>query len=154
MRLDCRRYSFSERVVNNWNALPAEAVSCTTDNSFKAKNAPLIQHINMDFISPVPCPKDAPLQLNHNIDNHLQLSLNTKAIRRIVGVRWSSSFVSFTRFVPTCGRIPLRALSLWPGHQPCRPRLVYGRRGGGPSPVAPRSRNPPTGRHRDSVLGR
>ena len=29
----------------------------------------------MDFISPVPCPKDAPLQLTHNLDNHLQLSL-------------------------------------------------------------------------------
>ena len=28
-RLDCRRYSFSQRVVNNWNALPAEAVSYT-----------------------------------------------------------------------------------------------------------------------------
>ena len=26
-RLDCRRYSFSQRVVTNWNALPAEAVS-------------------------------------------------------------------------------------------------------------------------------
>ena len=57
--------------------------------------------INMDFISPVPCPKDAPLQLIHNIDHHLQLSLmetyqspeksldafSTKALRRIVGVR-------------------------------------------------------------------
>ena len=32
-RLDCRKYSFSQRVVNNWNALPAEAVSCTTVNS-------------------------------------------------------------------------------------------------------------------------
>ena len=44
-RLDRRRYSFSQRVVNNWNALPAEAVSCTTVNSFKGKIAPLIQHI-------------------------------------------------------------------------------------------------------------
>ena len=44
-RLDCRRYSFSQRVVNNWNALPVEAVSCTTVNSFKGKIAPLIQHI-------------------------------------------------------------------------------------------------------------
>ena len=61
----------------------------------------------------------------------------------------SSSFVSFTQFSPTCGRMPLPALSLWPGRQPCRPRLVDGRRGGGPSYVAPRSRNPPTGRHRD-----
>ena len=29
----------------------------------------------MDFISPVPCPKDAPLQLTHNVNTHLQLSL-------------------------------------------------------------------------------
>ena len=45
-RLDCRRYSFSQRVVNNWNALPVcvEAMSCTTVNSFKGKIqiAPLI----------------------------------------------------------------------------------------------------------------
>ena len=39
--------------------------------------------------------------------------------------------------------MPLPALSLWPGRQPCRPRLVDGRRGGGPSSVAPRSHNPP-----------
>ena len=58
------------------------------------------------------------------------------------------SLVSFTPFVPTCGRMPLPALSLWPGRQPCRPRLVDGRRGGGPSSVAPRSRNPPTERRR------
>ena len=36
-RLDCRRYSFSQRVVNNWNALPAEAVSCTTVNYLRGK---------------------------------------------------------------------------------------------------------------------
>ena len=29
----------------------------------------------MDFIPPLPCPKDAPLQLAHNLNNHLQLSL-------------------------------------------------------------------------------
>ena len=40
-RLDCRKYSFSQRVVNIWNALPAEAVSC----------APLIQHIGGSCIS-------------------------------------------------------------------------------------------------------
>ena len=62
----------------------------------------------------------------------------------------SCSFVSFPQFSPTCGRMPLPALSLWPGRQPSRPRLVDGRRGGGPSSVVPRSRNPPTGRHRDS----
>ena len=63
-----------------------------------------------------------------------------------------SSFVSFTQFFPTCGRMPLPAMSLCPGRQPCRPRLVGDRRGGGPSYVAPRSRNPPTGRRRDSPL--
>ena len=50
-RLDCRKYSFSQRVVNIWNALPAEAVSCTTVNSFKGKIAPLIQHIGGSYIS-------------------------------------------------------------------------------------------------------
>ena len=49
-------------------------------------------------------------------------------------------------FPPTCGRMPLPALSLWPGRQQCRPRPVDSRRGGGPSSVAPRSRNPPTER--------
>ena len=34
-RLDCRRYSFVQSVVNNWNALPAEAVSCTTVKGIK-----------------------------------------------------------------------------------------------------------------------
>ena len=67
-------------------------------------------------------------------------------------VESSSSFVSFTQFFPTCGRMPLPALSLWPGRQPCRPRLVDDRRGGGPSSVAPRSRNPPIGRRRDSPI--
>ena len=38
--LDCRWYSFSQRVVNYWNALPAEAVSCTTVNSFKVLLSP------------------------------------------------------------------------------------------------------------------
>ena len=43
--LDCRMYSFSKTVGNNWNALPVKAVSCTTVNSFKRKIATLIQHI-------------------------------------------------------------------------------------------------------------
>ena len=47
-------------------------------------------------------------------------------------------------FFPICGRMPLPALSLWSARQPCRPRLVDGRIGGGPSNVAPRSRNSPT----------
>ena len=50
-RLDCRRYSFSQIVVNNWNALPVEAVTCTTVNSFKGKISPLIQHIGGSYIS-------------------------------------------------------------------------------------------------------
>ena len=64
----------------------------------------------------------------------------------------SSSVVSFTQFSHAWGRMPLSALSLWPGRQPYRPRLVEGRRGGGPSSVAPRSGNPPTGRCRYSPI--
>ena len=60
--------------------------------------------------------------------------------------------MSFTQCSPTCGRMPLPSLSLWLGRQPCRPRLVGDRRGGGPSSVAPRSRNPPTGHRRDSPI--
>ena len=48
--------------------------------------------------------------------------------------------------------MPLPALSLWPGRQPYTPRLVGGRRGGGPSPVSTRSRNPPTGRREYSPI--
>ena len=60
--------------------------------------------------------------------------------------------MSFTQCFPTCGRMHLPALSLWPGRQPCRPHLVDGRRGVGPSSVATRSRNPPTGHCRDSPI--
>ena len=79
----------------------------------------------------------------------MNLSTNSTSLLQICR---SSSFVSFTHLFPTCGRMPLPALSLWPGRQPCRPRLVDGTRGGGPSSVAPRSRNPPTGRRRDSHI--
>ena len=40
--------------------------------------------------------------------------------------------MSFTHCSPTCGRMPLPALSLWPGRQPYRSRLEGGRRVGGP----------------------
>ena len=40
----------------------------------------------------------------------------------------STSFVSFTHFFPSCRRMPLPALSLWPGRQPCMPSLVDGMR--------------------------
>ena len=64
----------------------------------------------------------------------------------------SSSVLSFTQFFPICGRMPLPALSLWPGRQPYRSCLVDGRLGCGPSYVAPRSRNPPTRRRRDCPI--
>ena len=64
----------------------------------------------------------------------------------------SSSVVSFAQISSTCRRMPLPGLSLWPGRQPYRSRIVDGRRGGGQSSVAPRSRNPPTGRRRDSPI--
>ena len=34
-RLDIRKYSFSQRVVNDWNALPLEVVTAATVNGFK-----------------------------------------------------------------------------------------------------------------------
>jgi len=34
-RLDIRKYSFSQRVVNSWNRLPSEVVDATTVNGFK-----------------------------------------------------------------------------------------------------------------------
>ena len=42
--------------------------------------------------------------------------------------------------------------SPWPGRQPCTPRLVDGRKGGGPSYDALHSCNPPTERRRDSPI--
>ena len=77
---------------------------------------------------------------------------NKRGLGRAYMLNSSSSFVSFTQCSPTCGRMPLPSLSLWLGRQPCRPRLVGDRRGGGPSSVAPRSRNPPTGHRRDSPI--
>ena len=68
--------------------------------------------------------------------NYKQLHDKTQVSCFAVNVDTSSSFVSFTRCSPTCGRMPLPALSLWPGRQPYRPRLVGGRSGGGPSSVA------------------
>ena len=69
---------------------------------------------------------------------------------------WTTSSFFFFRVLhtlfPTCGGMPLPALSMWPGRQLDMPRLVDFRGGGGPSSVAPRSRNPPTGRRRDSPI--
>ena len=74
----------------------------------------------MDFIPPLSCPKDAPLQLAHNLDNHLQLSLvdtyqsaeetprsrQHKALRRIVRVRWHD-YVTNTSILIRTGQPPL-----------------------------------------------
>ena len=39
--LDCRKYFFSQRVVDKWNALPENAVTSTTVNQFRKEIAPL-----------------------------------------------------------------------------------------------------------------
>ena len=36
-RLDIRKYSFSQRVINEWNLLPDELMECTTVNNFKKR---------------------------------------------------------------------------------------------------------------------
>jgi len=35
LRLDFRKFSFSQTVVNHWNALKQHAIDCNTVNSFK-----------------------------------------------------------------------------------------------------------------------
>ena len=34
-RLDVRKYTFSQRVVNDWNKLPEECINATSVNMFK-----------------------------------------------------------------------------------------------------------------------
>ena len=34
-RLDMRKYSFSQRVINNWNTLPNDCVNASSVNTFK-----------------------------------------------------------------------------------------------------------------------
>jgi ribonuclease P/MRP protein subunit RPP40 len=36
-RLDCRKYAFSNRVINMWNSLPSDVIACNTVYSFKHK---------------------------------------------------------------------------------------------------------------------
>ena len=36
-RLDCRKFSFSHRVIDVWNGLPIEVINCNTVNGFKNK---------------------------------------------------------------------------------------------------------------------
>ena len=36
-RLDIRKYTFSQRVVNDWNKLPEECINATSVNMFKNK---------------------------------------------------------------------------------------------------------------------
>jgi hypothetical protein len=36
-RLDCRKYAFSNRILNVWNNLPLNVVACSTVYSFKHK---------------------------------------------------------------------------------------------------------------------
>jgi len=34
-RLNVRKYAFSNRVIDNWNFLPASCIKCSTINTFK-----------------------------------------------------------------------------------------------------------------------
>jgi hypothetical protein len=36
-RLDCRKYAFSNRIINMWNSLPLNIIACNTVYSFKHK---------------------------------------------------------------------------------------------------------------------
>ena len=90
-----------------------------------------------------------------NYPSFVQLFYNTRGARASMGLCVaviSSSVVSFAQFSPTCGCMHVPGPSLWSGRQPYRSRIVDGRRGGGQSSVAPRSRNPPTGRRQGSPI--
>ncbi len=43
-RLDVRKYSFSQRVINEWNSLPEDAINVDTINSFKGKLDKFLRH--------------------------------------------------------------------------------------------------------------
>ena len=47
-RLDVRRFSFAERVVNRWNLLDTESIEQTTLNAFK-RRLDLIRNKKMGF---------------------------------------------------------------------------------------------------------
>jgi len=51
-KLDIRKYSFSRRIVNNWNKLPADVVASTTTNQFKNKIDVFIKENWVVTISP------------------------------------------------------------------------------------------------------
>jgi len=34
-RLDCKRFAFGHRVVDNWNSLPSDVIACNTISGFK-----------------------------------------------------------------------------------------------------------------------
>mgnify|MGYP003438983011 CR=1 FL=1 len=44
-RLDIRKYSFSHRVVDNWNALPQSLIDCKTLDNFKVKLGKTFQSV-------------------------------------------------------------------------------------------------------------
>ena len=153
--------------------LQNRAIRIITDSKYNSHTEPLLKSLNIlkiNYIFTIQC-----LKFFHNykndrvpvffrsffVENALYHYYETRHCHHICiphshttkarkCIRSSSSFVSFTQCSPTCGRMPLPAQSLWPVRRPYRPRLVGGRRGGVPSSVAPRSRNPPTGRRRDS----
>ena len=50
-RLDIRKYSFSQRVISEWNNLPLEAVTAESVNSFKNKIDPILKKRQGLYIS-------------------------------------------------------------------------------------------------------
>jgi hypothetical protein len=52
VRLNSRKFSFSQRVVNEWNSLPEKAVQSTTINQFKSQIDPIMRSSGGHYISP------------------------------------------------------------------------------------------------------
>ena len=45
VKIDASKYSFTNRIVNTWNALPEEVVSSSTVDSFKHKLDHYFKHV-------------------------------------------------------------------------------------------------------------
>ena len=62
VRLDSRKYFFSQRIIDEWNNLPIEAITATTINQFKRAIDPVMKRNGGQFISQrrLPAPTSRP----------------------------------------------------------------------------------------------
>lgn len=52
VRLNLRKFSFSQRIINEWNSLPERAIQSNTINQFKSHIDPIMRKSGGQYISP------------------------------------------------------------------------------------------------------